>query len=302
MKIVKLMGGLGNQMFQYAFGRALAARTQEKVLFDKSWFADASKTIVGTTGKNAQGVSIRAFELYIFSGLDIEYATRDQVEAMRKKTLLSKWRKLINLPPFPNVVKEKCEFCYDQDIMCLTGDKYFDGYFQNENYFRAIKSELQKAFMLPPLREDDTYNKELLKRIQSYPNSVFVHVRREDYVQLGYLTTQNYYQNAVKYIRQRIKNPKFFVFCAEDPDYIRKEFDMGAEFEFIGEHNKTRESFYENMRLMMACRHAILANSTFSWWAAWLSDFDGKIVTAPSPWINGQDGIICEHWVKIDNN
>ena len=77
----------------------------------------------------------------------------------------------------------------------------------------------------------------------------------------------------------------------EDTEYIKNNFDIGADFELVGEKNNTRESFYENMRLMSACKHAIIANSSYSWWAAYLSDFDGKIVIAPTPWLNNQDEV-----------
>ena len=105
---------------------------------------------------------------------------------------------------------------------------------------------------------------------------------------------------AVKHIKEHVENPTFFVFCAEDPDYIKNEFNIGCEFKLIGENNKTRETFYENMRLMQACKHCIIANSSYSWWAAWLNENSDKIVIAPSPWMRGDSKIVCDDWVKIE--
>lgn len=301
MIIVKLMGGIGNQMFQCAFGKALEKITGRKVLFDKFWFEEAAKTIIGDTGKNASGVSIRAFELYIFKNLEIEYATSEEVKKCQNINLPKFIKKMFKLTNKNNCIIESNAFAYDKKLLCPRRDAYYDGYFQNEKYFLSIKDKLKSWFELPALRENDDYNRELLEKINASENSVFIHVRREDYVNLDWLISQDYYKNAVKYIQDRVQNPKFFVFCAEDPQYIRENFDIGVEYELIGEENKTRENFFENMRLMMACKHAIIANSTYSWWAAWLSDFEGKIVIAPSPWINGQDDIVCEKWIKIAN-
>ena len=162
------------------------------------------------------------------------------------------------------------------------------------NQFRLIKD-----FELPPLKEDDVYNKNLIAEIENTCNPVFIHVRRDDYIKLGYSITIDYYKKAVEYIKSHVDNPTFFVFCAEDTEYIKNEFNIGCDFKLIGEKNKTRESFYENMRLMKACKHAIIANSSYSWWSAWLNEYNDKIVVAPSPWMNGSDEVICDDWVKI---
>jgi hypothetical protein len=165
--------------------------------------------------------------------------------------------------------------------------------------FKSIREELIKDFELPAIKEEDDYNKNLLKEIESSNNPVFIHVRRDDYTKLGYSIALDYYRKAVEYIKSKVDNPTFFVFCAEDVDYIKNEFDIGVEYKLIGEKNKTQENFYENMRLMKACKHAIIANSSYSWWAAWLNECEDKIIIAPTPWLNNDDRIICENWIKI---
>ena len=300
LKIVKLMGGFGNQMFQYAFGKSLQKETGDKVLYDLSYFEEAKKQIVGDTGRNKDGICIREYEIHVLPNIEIEIATKRQVKNV-KKGLLPKFIKKILRKRKNNHYCEKNAFRFEKELLEIRGNAYYEGYFQNESYLNNIKEELKKQFELPNLRKDDIYNNNLINKIKQYSNSVFIHVRREDYEKMGCVVSLNYYKKAVKYIIDKIGNPKFFVFCAEDPKWIKENFNIGAEYELIGEQNKTRDTFFENMRLMMACKHAIIANSSYSWWAAWLSDFAGKIVVAPSPWMNNQDEIICHNWVKIEN-
>lgn len=282
-KIIKFIGGLGNQMFQYALGKAIEKETNVKVLFDTSSYDKLKYKY------NKKGLSVRKYEMYIFQNANIKLANKFE-------TLLTK---IINLIGITKKYKEKDAFNYDESI--FTNDKYsyYTGYYQNEKYFKSIREQLIKDFELPPIKENDEYNKTLLKEIESSNNPVFIHIRREDYLALGFCITLDYYKKAVEYIKSKVENPTFFVFCAEDVDYIKNEFDIGCEFKLIGEKNKTRESFYENMRLMKACKHAIVANSSYSWWAAWLNENEDKIVIAPTPWLDNDDKIICEDWIKI---
>ncbi|MBR2068628.1 MAG: alpha-1,2-fucosyltransferase [Candidatus Gastranaerophilales bacterium] len=281
-KIIKFQGGLGNQMFQYALGEALKKVGNTEVLFDVSWFKKSQKKA------HKKGLGIRYYEMNIFNNINIKFANKWQILCAKALDLLG----------FCKKYKEKDPFYYDEDIF---SDKYnyYSGYFQNENYFKDIKEKLINDFELPMVRSEDEYNKNLINKINSYKNPVFIHVRREDYVNLGYTISLEYYKKAVKYIKKHVENPKFFVFCAEDTTYIQNNFNIDCDFELIGEKNKTRDSFYENMRLMLMCRHGILANSSYSWWGAWLNQNENKIIVAPSPWLNGDDKIIPETWVKI---
>ncbi len=288
-KIIKFIGGLGNQMFQYAFGKALEKETGFKVLFDISSYKKAKKTIVGNTGKDKNGLCIREYEINIFKNADIKLAHSFETNIV----------KIFNTIGLSKKYKEKDAFNYDENIFTNHKYSYFTGYFQNEKYFKSIREQLIKDFELPAIKENDDYNKNLLNEIECSNNPVFIHVRRDDYIKLGYSITIDYYRKAVEYIKSKVENPTFFVFCAEDVDYIKNEFDIGCEFKLIGEKNKTRETFYENMRLMKACKHAIIANSSYSWWAAWLNENEDKIVIAPTPWMNNDDKIIPENWVKI---
>ena len=300
-KIVKLMGGLGNQMFQYAFGKQLEKKHKCEVLYDLSWFELIKRKRLENPEEFADIILVRNYALDIFPNLEIKFASEKEIKKVCFPRF-NKIRRLFGMKPKSGIVREKNAFIYEPELLEKRGACCFEGYFQNEKYILDIKDELIKTFELPELKPEDTYNKNLLEKIQSCKNSVFVHVRREDYVKLDRVISQNYYKNAVKYIKERVENPKFFVFCAEDTDYIKTKFDIGEEFEVIGDKNKTNENFYENLRLMMACKHAIIANSSYSWWAAWLSSQNKGIIIAPSPWLDGQSEVICEDWVKIKNN
>lgn len=294
-KIIKLMGGLGNQMFEYAFGQVLKRKHNCRVLYDTTYFDENIA--------DQNGLPTRVYELDIFKNINIEFASKNLVKEYEEKTHLPKILcSIFGIPRYKYFVREKNAFKYYEKLLNKKGKVLYEGYFQNEKYYENIKEELKYMFELPPIKGDDEYNKHLYEKIKNTENSVFIHLRRSEYVNLGMDISSDYYKKAVKYIIERIKNPKFFVFCAEDIEYVKNKFDIGCEFELVGETNNTRENFYENMRMMMACKHAIVANSSYSWWAAYLSDFDGKIVTAPTPWINNQDEIICKNWVKIKSN
>ncbi|RDU58715.1 alpha-1,2-fucosyltransferase, partial [Helicobacter sp. MIT 14-3879] len=142
--------------------------------------------------------------------------------------------------------------------------------------------------------------KERLEKIHKTENSVFIHIRRGDYCKLSWCLEIEYYQKAVRYIQERVKNPTFFVFGATDSDFIQK-LDLGVSFENLGESHITADNQHHDMFLMSACKYGIIANSTYSWWAAYLGR-QKDIVIAPSGWIpvEGSSQIIPKEWIKIE--
>ncbi len=282
--IVKLQGGFGNQMFQYALGKSLQKHTGKKIYFDYSWFKNKEKGV----DSSPNGIKYRNYELNIF---DINVPSYES--------------KILNLfsvkKKIKNIYKESIPNKFDSNIYNQPSGTYFDGYFQNPKYLDCIKEDLKKEFKLPVLKTCDKYNENLLNRIKTSTNPVFVHVRRDDYLNFGAALDNEYYKEGVKYITQIVKNPTFFVFCAEDTNYIHENFDIGVNYELIGEKNKNESNYYENLRLMMACKYGILANSSYSWWAAYLSDMDDKNIVAPYPWMQDvSNEIICAAWHKIE--
>ena len=281
VRIVKLMGGLGNQMFQYAFGKALEIKTGQKVMYDKSWFRDAKKFIVNSNNENSNGVVIRNYDLDLFN-IKIKFANSNQLSNCKIK------------------INEKNAFIYDKNLLKKQKSACYEGYFQNESYFKEIKEIIKNEFIFPEISKNDEFNQKWLKRIKECENPVFIHVRRGDYVNLGWDLSVDYYKKSIEYIKKQVKNPTFFIFGQDCEDYIKNEFNLDADYEIIGEENSENKEDWKDIVLMQECKHAIIANSTFSWWAAWLGKANDGIVTAPTPFVNGQDDIICDNWIKIE--
>ena len=278
--IIKLQGGLGNQMFQYAFGLALKAKTGRKTLFDKSWFDEALR-LANNSKEFTNGIAIREYNLNIFNIAPF-FASYEQSSSCTKK------------------VTEQKNFIFEPKLLKKKKSTYYEGYFQNEKYFKDIKDTIKKEFTFPPIQKNDDFNNTWLNKIKACENPVFIHLRRGDYLNLqGWTLTTEYYKKAIQYITEHINNPTFFIFGQNCEDYIKNEFKMDIPFEIIGETNSQKEEDWKDIVLMMQCKHAIIANSTFSWWAAWLGNANKGIVIAPSPFINGQDEIICDNWIKI---
>ena len=286
MKIVSIMGGLGNQMFQYAFGKALKHATNEEVLFDKSYFEAQP---LGDTPRN--------YELSLLP-ITPKFASKKQTRPLNNRNKFIRWLWRLT-GKGGTLVREYKTKTYNPKYLHIKGNAYYKGYFQCPKYFEDIAAEIRRDFTFPPIAADDEFNQKWLKRIAECENPVFVHLRRGDYSKLnGWLLPIIYYQKAAAYIASQIKNPTFFVFGSECDDFIKKEFNLGFPFEVIGEENSRNREDWKDIVLMMHCKHAIIANSTFSWWAAWLSDTDKRMVIAPSPFTSGGE-ILPDSWLKI---
>jgi hypothetical protein len=293
-KTVALMGGLGNQMFQYAFGQALCKKFGCDILYDTTWFVTSKKDIV-SQNLNKAGMCIRDYELNVFPLLKLNVANENDIILCRgrKSRLPGFIRNLLKYPKFISELREKNMSEYSEHFWLLAEKKnYFSGYFQKEEYFKEIREDLLKDFSFPAFNESETYNKDLLNRIKNCKNSVFVHIRRGDYVALNMNLPDSYYKNALKIIHEKVENPYYFVFCEQsEVDYVKEHFDFGNNYEIVGNNEKKRTSI-EDMHLMSECKNAIIANSSFSWWAAWLSLNSDKVIVAPENYSN-----ICKNWI-----
>ena len=294
MIIVKLMGGLGNQMFQYAAGRRLARANNTDLKLDVSWFSEASAVAAS-----------REYALQVFSAVQ-------NIASMDDKTRLKnslKNKLSVFLKRYLHIMSPLClqthihekQFHFDPDILHLCGEFYIEGYWQTEKYFKDISGFLISSFRFPPFKDDE--NKKFADKILNAQNAVFIQVRRGDYLAIAdtdkIMCSVEYYKKGAEYIAQRVENPQFFVFSAEDPDWAIKNLNIGFPFEIIGAENTGKEKYYENMHLMSLCRHAVLANSSYSWWGAWLNQNSNKIIVAPDPWFSTDSDIYCDSWVKI---
>jgi len=279
MITVRLMGGMGNQMFQYAAVRALALRLGREFNLDVSSFKH----------------DVRMYSLGLWSGVvapTVHQKSESAVPVIQEHGLAYQPALFDNVPP-------EC---------------YVVGYWQNEKYFAEIRHILKKEFQ--PKAPITSRGKQTAQRIRAEENkSVFLTVRRTDFIKNDAhgLLPLSYYQQAADTIAARVPDPHFFVF-SDDPQWCKKHFRLPYRTTVAGNFDRTvklhrllpghlgRED--EELWLMWQCRHAIMANSSYSWWGAWLgADIFGGIVIGPKRYMLNSDwdtsDIIPPRWLKF---
>lgn len=265
MVYVEISGGLGNQLYKYATGYALSKKKKCGLTLDT--------TIVDT-------VDFRSFEL---DGLQVKYDRRITWKYQRgiwDRLIGNRIRKYAKIGHVTNI-EERClngECDYEAVHKALkASDIFLEGGWQSYKYFDNYRKDLE--CMLVPSFELQVHTQELLHQIRN-TNSVAIHVRRGDYVRLGCTLSNDYYESAVNKISQMIENPIFFVF-SEDIAYCQLIFKEipSEKVVYVRHHEKndTIGDFY----LMRNCKYDIIANSSYSWWAAYTNPFEHKIVFAP---------------------
>ena len=289
---VQICGGLGNQMFQYAMGRALSLQHHASLILDISWF---SSSMLDCTK--------REFLLDKFPNI----ATSKMVLCYDKYAI-PKWKrvskKLISYI-FPITTLIQPELTYWPQIEHIPPPVRLAGYWQSEKFFSTCTNKIMQDFTFPDLPEGTgTF---LAKKIQSTPNSVSLHIRRGDYISNakasanhGFLG-QNYYQKSLQYIKNEFGLTTIFIF-SDDPDWVAKNFDCNGHTAVIIDLHLLH-SPYHDMHLMSLCKHHIIANSTFSWWGAWLSMQRGLTI-APQKWFAKKKfeeykDIYCKDWIIL---
>lgn len=281
MIIVKLRGGLGNQLFQYALGRHLAVLNQTELKLDVSLLDEINDWTYRTYGLG---------EFNIKATL----ATKDEINRLRRA-----WRGFAKFLGGKNAILEPYFHFYSPALLLKDG-VYLDGYWQSEKYFRDI---------VHLIREDLTPKTPLSKPCQAFKefmtqcNSVSVHIRRGDYASTSkanrYLKPceADYYQKAIDYLINWVSKPVFFIF-SDDILWVKANFKIDFPTHYI-EGNSAQE----DLLLMASCQHHIIANSTFSWWGAWLNRHPDKIVTAPQKWFSTERfdtrDLLPETWIRL---
>jgi hypothetical protein len=297
MIIVKLMGGLGNQMFQYAAARRVALRLGTCVKFDLSFLK-----------KPKPGDTKRKFELDQFK-IDGSVASESEVKMVKfrgispPERVLNSIRSCIGHPgDNPNIIREG-HYHYDSSLEEACDNVYLDGYWQSERYFASIEKDIKEEFtLLNPMVGENLRLSEAIRE----GTSVSIHVRRGDYIRsektrrFHGVCSKGYYQRCVGEVSKRVASPHFFVF-SDDPGWAENNLDFSTRTTVVAVNPPHRG--HEDLRLMNQCRHHILANSSFSWWGAWLSPYPDKLVYAPGKWFAdpGMDtrDLIPEAWIQI---
>jgi hypothetical protein len=279
MIYTRLHGFLGNQMFQYAAAADLAARLDVPVALDPR-----------RAMAKGQGNLTSVFDLPV--------VTPDNLPPDQDKHPLAymAWRFLGRKP----YLRREKSLAYDPAITGWEDESYLHGYWQSDKYFASIEEHLRKVFvMIPPMSPE---NAAIADQIKAGP-SVALHVRRGDYVALGAsaVCDQAYYTAALRAVTDGLpKDPKVFVF-SDDPTWARNNLDV--PFEKVVVDLNGRETAHEDMRLMSLCHHNVIANSTFSWWSAWLNSNSKKRVAAPARWFANDHqrnpDILPSDWIAI---
>lgn len=292
MIIVKLMGGLGNQMFQYAAGKALALKHSTELRLDLSWFNTLT-----------QSDTIRSYDLACFAFHEDIIASQEDLKTIKKSHLPSKIVKIVKsiYPSFQkNIILEK-QFHYDPHFWESSMNAYLIGYWQSFHYFESFSKDIGEDFnfKIPMELENKKLSESILRT-----SSVSLHIRRGDYVTNTHTnnfhgtTTLDYYNKAIEYIHQHVEEPHIFIF-SDDMEWVKENFCLSYPTTYI-DHNTLA---FEDMRLMSLCKHNIIANSSFSWWGAWLNNNPNKIVIAPKQWFNDHsintNDLIPNSWLRI---
>lgn len=287
---IKLLGGLGNQMFQYAFGRAISKKLNSPLILDTAWFYNIPKS---DTPRTFDLNSYKIRGSLIRSDQESPFLIHKTGYLQKIISKLSK-KNLMNFPQY--IVEKKIEF--SKISSNLKEKTYFDGYWQSPLYFEEIREILLDEFTPVDIKGSD---EELANEIE-LKNAVSIHIRRGDYVNNEYAKSRHlvcdhgYYERAIKHISNLEKEIKFYFF-SDDPEWVKKEFS-NLNMEVIeGNHDRPWMDIY----LMTKCKHHIIANSSFSWWGAWLSQRDG-ITIAPKSWFtdgNTMDDLIPDSWVRL---
>jgi hypothetical protein len=183
-------------------------------------------------------------------------------------------------------IRERKPYAYDAKVVQARGDVYLEGYWANEKYFKNIEALIREEFTVKTDPEgDDLATARAIQRV----HSVGLHVRRGDYAMdpatrdFHGLASLEYYREAVRRLTVQVRDPHFFVF-SDDPDWVRQHLRLDYPTTYVT-HNRADKD-YEDLRLMATCRHHIIANSSFSWWAAWLGRYPAQMVFAPAKWLN----------------
>jgi len=275
--VTQLVGGLGNQMFQFAAGLGLAKSKSASLKIDSSAF--------------------RTYQLHKFDLL--KWAVQSvEAEPLELKKLLEK--KLFILPS--KKFKEK-QFSFDPEFFSINPPVYLEGYWQSEKYFKHVREELLGLFV--PVLELSEYSRGIKKSISDSPCAVSLHVRRGDYLLSKNQSVHgscglDYYQKCIQYFENKYSDLNFFVF-SDDITWAKENLKFKGQSEYVDGNGVDRN--HEDMLLMSLCRHNVIANSSFSWWGAWLNKNAGQEVIAPKQWFatgkyNYQD-IYCEGWMKL---
>jgi hypothetical protein len=280
MIIARIEGGLGNQMFIYAAARSLAFRTNRMLKLDVT-----SVFNVDSYGRN--------YQLHLFN-IQAQEANAEEVAIYTIGSgSFKRLQRLNRLLPlnWRSFIEEKSLF--DPRLFQFRPKRkkvYLIGYWQREEYFEKVANVIRKDFTLTVELSAETLKvREQMRNVEN--ESVCLHARRIAY---EHLLPKSYYEKAFEVLQKRVKMPRFFIF-ADDVDWVQANLNPPGPMELVTHNGAERD--FEDLWLISQCRHAIIANSSFSWWGAWLNKNPGKVVIAPADW--GYRAAPCQGWITV---
>lgn len=275
--ITRLMGGLGNQMFQYAVARRLVGENDADILFDVSYL-----------GSEATGLTPRKYGLDKFAvrgRIASESEIREVLGAGPRRFLVKAWNRVAPIP-YKTVVYE-AGYAYEPGILKARPTVYLSGYWQSPAYFEQAAEAIRRDFQLKNGLTPS--GAQWLRKIEAAP-AVSIHVRRGDFLHNPLMiafhgtTDAGFYKAALQHVTSKAKVESVFVFT-DEPEWVRKNLDIGRNFEIVAGAGDAPDQ--EELTLMAACQHHIISNSSFGWWGAWLGRNRDKVMVAPKQWFAG---------------
>lgn len=267
---VTLSGGLGNQMFQLAAGRALALREKANL--------SADITPLLRYGQRAYGLG------------DFQLGTHVRLQAGAGSRRFGRLRRLARKIFMGEQLFKEASFAYDDRILQVKAPARLDGYFQSERYFSDAAAEIRADFM--PRQDKIGVINELADRVLPKQPSVSLHVRRGDYtdpaiMRIHGLMGADYYERALELVANKA-GPCVVCVFTDDPAWVRDNLRLPPDARYVSEHTR---SAMDDLVLMSRCSHHITANSSFSWWGSWLNPSENKVVVSPARWFQPDSGI-----------
>jgi hypothetical protein len=296
--VITLVGGLGNQLFQYAFGRAISIRNKQPLIFDLAWFDQVKD-------EKDEITTVREYALAPFE-LPVKTQCIGLPKPKTNGVVARIIRRCIRVLPRCHAghrIYSERGFGFDADALVQNGAIWYDGYWQSYKYFAEIEATLIKD-----LSQRDKLSKrsqEMLSKIAGC-DAICLHIRRGDYVSnknaanMHGLCDVDYYSRGLEFVLHGLENPHCFIF-SDEPAWALSNLNLPISKTVVDINDIN--SAHEDLWLMSACSHFVIANSSLSWWGAWLSTAHNKVVVAPRKWfvdsgINTSD-LIPSEWVRL---
>jgi|SRR3989344_5899153 len=293
MIIVRLQGGMGNQMFQYALGRSLAIKNNVQLGLDLTFLLDRT---------HIPNFTFRDYQLCNFN-IEANVVSKKDVPFLHRKYNLGIFMRYIDYirrKLLPTSGKEKVGYHFDPVILNLGQNVYLEGWWQSYKYFVEYQNIIRKDFTL---KNPPASNIQILGNEISNTNSLCIHIRRGDYVGNKHheIIGKEYYNKGIEKIKSLTKIDKIYVF-SDDIKWCEENIKFEFPTIFVGDEY-AGEKDEGHMYLMSKCHYFIIANSSFSWWGAWLADYKDTIVIVPKQWFGDKsissNDLIPPEWIRI---